>query len=161
MLLIDRVSHTYIQNTSICIGDCIKISFDYFCFQKQKNILYTSKEKNYLDVNLPEGVCALPWDNVFWIRNVSLTPKPWDLAGTDWEKKFFTEGMWYKYECSKTTSTFRSPLPNEVWLLTQLHREHWRHLIIVNKTAVQYYKQFFIFSDQKVQYIIKNKNNIE
>ena len=77
-----RGSQALIQNFWFAPVKWLKISFVWFCFQKCWNIIHRLlRKKTILDVNLSSGFCDLPWECEISFKTVSLTPKPWNLAG--------------------------------------------------------------------------------
>ena len=77
-----RKTQALIWNFLICISNMIKDQVGLILFSKTwKNLWSSTKEKCFWDISLPWGFCAWPWDYEIWVKTVSHTAKPWDLAG--------------------------------------------------------------------------------
>ena len=77
-----RKTQALIWNFLICISNMIKDQVGLILFSKTwKNLWSSTKEKCFWDISLPWGFCAWPWDYETWVKTVSHTAKPWDLAG--------------------------------------------------------------------------------
>ena len=95
-------SQVLIQNFRVVPVRWLKINLGCFCFQNRWNIINQLLIKKIIqDVYLPSGFCDLPWDSGIWFKKVSLTLKPWDLAGLLKYEISFTE----KNNLRKTNSS--------------------------------------------------------
>ena len=77
-----KKTQALIWNFLIFISNTIKDQFGLFLFSKTwKNLWMSTNEKHFEDINLSWVFCIWLWDCEIWVKTVSLTAKPWDLAG--------------------------------------------------------------------------------